>query len=410
MDVATASLLFPFSAKFLAPHLDQKSRPVIVTMGFIRAVLPFLFSFQGSRFGRQLTFNTWKYALHQWQPVQSIMDFNPNASVYQDLELDESLVRMAHRVAAAVGHGSDPIETRMNLLKLGFDVFAVGAGGQAVYRRFGEQSPKVLILTITPYGPSVMGELPRYIILERRLLNPNEQPSKGKKKELSPKSVFIDASKQPEAAICGFLYSSAFFTPQEWAALASRYQATLDAYDRSCKVLNTATAVRRRDKITGPPKDLFSLKEFIRSGNIPRKRQKDNKRWKRLEKEVQRVAATVKRYQYAGTAPKQVIIYLEGLDCSAKSSTGGLVCKALEDSGYAVRTAQHNRPPTAEQRSKGWMDRGRFEYPCDMWEGEEVPEYTAVVWDRGPAGDFVYGSFRKLSPEAKEAKYNEFIR
>mmetsp|Transcript_59263 Transcript_59263/g.144912 ORF Transcript_59263/g.144912 Transcript_59263/m.144912 type:complete len:878 (-) Transcript_59263:4409-7042(-) len=410
VDGSTAKLLFPLSAKYFAPYLDQSSRPVIVTMGFIRAILPFMFSFQGSRIGRQLTFNTWKYALHQWQPVQSIMDFNPHASVYQDLELDESLVRMAHRIAAAVGHGTDPIETRTNLLKIGFDVFAIGFGGQAIYRRFGEQSPKVLILTITPYGPSVMDELPRYMILERKWLKAADAgaASKGAGK-LSPKSVFINASKQPDAAICGFLYSNAFFNPQEWAALSSRYLGTLDAYDRSCKVLNTAGAVRRGSKIVGPPKDLTSLKDFIRSGNVPKKRRKDAKRWTRIEKEVQKVASTVKRYQTSGTAPKQVIIYLEGLDCSAKSSTGGLVCKALEESGYAVRTAQHNRPPTAEQRQKGWMDRSRFQYPCDMWKGEEVPEYTAVVWDRGPAGDFVYGSYRKLSPEAKFEKYQEFV-
>jgi hypothetical protein len=35
------------------------------------------------------------------------------------------------------------------------------------------------------------------------------------------------------------------------------------------------------------------------------------------------------------------------------------------------------------------MDRCRFEYPEDVYEpGERVPEYSALVWDRGPAGDF----------------------
>lgn len=35
------------------------------------------------------------------------------------------------------------------------------------------------------------------------------------------------------------------------------------------------------------------------------------------------------------------------------------------------------------------MDRGRFEYPEDVYEeGERVPKYAALVWDRGPAGDF----------------------
>jgi hypothetical protein len=412
VDISTAKLFFPISGKYIAPFLDQKSRPVMVTMGFIRAILPFLFSFQGSRFGRQVTFNTWKYALHQWHPVQTIMDFNPNASVYQDLELDTSLVLIAHRVAAAVGHGTDPVKTRSNLRDIGFENFAVGAGGQAVYRRYEEKAHVVFILNITPYGPSVMSELPRYIVLERKSLdNDDDGSTNDKMKRSSSNSAFIKASQQPDAAICGFVYSNAFFTAQEWAALVSRYQGTLEAYDRSCKLLNTATAVRRGDKITGPPKDLASLKDFIRMGNIPKKRRKDNKRWKKLESEVKKVASTVKHYQTLGTAPKQVIVYLEGLDCSAKSSTGGLVCKALEQSGYAVRTAQHNRPPTPEQKQKDWMDRGRFQYPIDMWKGEEeIPEYTAVVWDRGPAGDFVYGQYRDLPPLEKEDKYAEFVR
>ncbi len=49
-------------------------------------------------------------------------------------------------------------------------------------------------------------------------------------------------------------------------------------------------------------------------------------------------------------APKGVILYFEGLDCSGKSSTGGLVQAALEKAGYEVGMRQYNRPPTAEQR------------------------------------------------------------
>jgi len=45
---------FPFSAKFLAPYLEQNTRPIIIAMGFLRAILPFAASFQGSRVGRQL--------------------------------------------------------------------------------------------------------------------------------------------------------------------------------------------------------------------------------------------------------------------------------------------------------------------------------------------------------------------
>lgn len=322
-DGLTGKVLFPLSAMFLAPHLDQNSRPVIVTMGFIRAILPFMFSFQGSRFGRQLTFNTWKYALHEWQPVQSIMAFNPKSGVYPDMNLDASLREIAQEVAAAIGHGSDPVQTRENLAAINFTVIAAGYGGQAVFRRLEKTEPGFIVLSITPYGPSILNELARYIVLERRLLH---HSSMIVPKE-SSSGVILNAAQPPDAAISGFLYSSAFFISQEWAALSSRYSATLDAYDRSCKLLNTASAVHQGDKTTGPPKSLVSLKEFIRLGNTPKKRRKDNKRWQQLENEVTRVASTVKRYQALGTAPKQVIVYLEGLDCSAKSSTGGLVCR-----------------------------------------------------------------------------------
>jgi hypothetical protein len=368
--------MLPISAKFMAPYLDQNSRPVIVTMGFIRAILPFAFSFQGSRIGRQLTFNTFKFATYRWQPIQSVMNFDKNTGVYADMQLDPQLLVFAHSVAVAIGHGDDPVETRKNLAAVGFTVVGSGAGGYAVYRHFiGTPATEVIMLHVTPYGPSILDEMPRYIILERK-----------KAVQFTSTSTILQAASRPESAICGFTYSGAYFQSQEWAAFSNRYCLTLEAYERSCKVLRTNTAVRQNNPLSGPPRDLQTLKEFIRYGNLPRKQRKDKKRWKSISREVERVAQTVKKYQKGGTAPKQVIVYLEGLDCSAKSSTGGLVCQALEQCGYDVRTAQHNRPPNDEQKLKPWMDRGRFQFPEDMYgPEEEKPEYTALVWDRGPA-------------------------
>lgn len=53
-DWLTRWVVLPLSGTFLAPHLAQQSRPVIIAMGFMRALLPFAASFQGSRLGRQL--------------------------------------------------------------------------------------------------------------------------------------------------------------------------------------------------------------------------------------------------------------------------------------------------------------------------------------------------------------------
>ena len=121
------------------------------------------------------------------------------------------------------------------------------------------------------------------------------------------------------------------------------------------------------------------------------------------------VSKVLKQYERNGRAPKEVILYFEGLDCAGKSSTGNLIANALTESGYTVTVAQHNRPPTPEQRSKPWMDRGRFEYPEDLFRAEKkVPKHPAAIWDRGPAGDFVYGAFRSLSDKEKLKRFQEF--
>jgi len=39
----------------------------------------------------------------------------------------------------------------------------------------------------------------------------------------------------------------------------------------------------------------------------------------------------------------------------------------------------------------------------------DCTERMAIVWDRGPAGDFVYGNLNQLSQEEKKARYEEFI-
>ena len=69
-----------------------------------------------------------------------------------------------------------------------------------------------------------------------------------------------------------------------------------------------------------------------------------------VAKEILGMMKREKKKQGAVYAPKGVILYFEGLDCSGKSSTGGLVQAALEQAGYTVGMRQYNRPPTAEQR------------------------------------------------------------
>lgn len=384
----------------MAPYLDQQSRPVIVLFGLMRATLPFAMSFQGSRFGRQLTFNTYKYANYRWKPVQSIMTFHERASVYQDTELDPELLQFARDVAVAIGQGKDPSVARKQLANIGFHVVGAGSGGYAVYRL--QQLGSAVILHVTPYGPSILDELPRFILLEKHRTN-----------ELSEDCI----QKAARPRIChvyGYTYSGAFFQSQEWAALKLRYDRELENYSNACRIMGTnLLPTHKRNmqdtKVATPPVDLKSLKAFLRTGRTPRKQKKDNRAWKAINAEVEKMSKYVAKYQAKNQAPPRVILYLEGLDCSGKSSTGMLISDALQRCSYSVHIAQHNRPPTPEQRTKPWMDRGRFEYPDDFYESlDETPKHGSVVWDRGPAGDFVYGGLHELSLDEKLKKYAEF--
>lgn len=356
---------------------------------------------------RRQTFNTYKYAFYRWKSAQSIMTFHEHTGTYQDTNLDPQLLALARRVAESIGHGADPAETRLMLSAIGFKLYGSGAGGYAVYQM--DDDNMIILLHVTPYGPSILGEMPRFILLERRkrfYVNRLASRSDG---------IILDAATPRQAKVRGFTYSGAFFQMQEWAALKTRHDQELLDYSEACHKLGTKVLPRgkrypQETKMPAPPTDLASLKAFIRGGRQNFKQHRDNVRWKQIQVEVKQMAKLVNKYQKDDKAPRRVILYLEGLDCAGKSSTGMLICQALEECGYSVALAQHNRPPTPEQRAKPWMDRIRFEYPDDMYEEGQCPDYASLVWDRGPAGDFVYGTLDQLPPQEKLKKYNEFRR
>lgn len=114
------------------------------------------------------------------------------------------------------------------------------------------------------------------------------------------------------------------------------------------------------------------------------------------------------------TAPLGVILYVEGLSCSRKLSTGGLIQQVFNEAGYTVEVRQYNSP-TEEQRRHPWMD--RFQVPDTLSNLDDIDggesggmsrHHDAVVWNRGPAGDFVYGSLANAPESEKRARYQEF--
>ena len=219
----------------------------------------------------------------------------------------------------------------------------------------------------------------------------------------------------------GYAYQGAFFSPHHFAELKEMYDKQLAAYEYACKKL---PIVSKNTRHGGPPRDLPTLKKFLEAGKRRRKQKKNKREFNELQKVVSSVAkeilASMKKEKKRGEggdrlAPKGVILYFEGLDCSGKSSTGGLVQAALEQSGYEVGMRQYNRPPTREQRMRPWMD--RFEVPggassvLDLTPDDDQDgdgEHIGLVWDRGPAGDFVYGNLNELPPEEKKKRYDEF--
>ncbi len=384
-DWISKFIAFPISGRCIAPYLEQQSRPVIVVMGLVRAVLPFVSSYFGSAFGRKMTFAAYRAANYRWKPVQSIFHFHENQGVYQDIEGDEELLEIARDISVSLGHDSNPVNNRAALQSLGFEIVAAGSGGISSYNKQCEDARKRITLYITPYGPSILDEMPRYIIVSRRF----QAFSALNLWDKSVASIF-DADLPPEAEIQGFTYSGAYFTSQEWAALKNRYVDELASYNNACKIMGTPrshidSTKLQHNEIAYPPTDLITLKAFIKTGHTSKKRGKERRRWKQVQKSVQQLVDTLEKNKAKGSAPNGVILYFDGLDCSGKSSTGGLICDALEKSGYTVNMVQYNRPPTEEEKRKPWMD--RFETPEAATETNSG-NYAALVWDRGPAGDF----------------------
>ena len=165
----------------------------------------------------------------------------------------------------------------------------------------------------------------------------------------------------------GYCYQGAFFSPHHFAELKDMYDKQLLTYEMACKQLPRVSKTTRHG---GPPRDLPTLKTFLETGKRGRKKKQNVREYNQLQKVVtdvsKEILRTLKKEKRLGKAdgtlaPKGVILYFEGLDCSGKSSTGGLVQAALEQAGYSVGMRQYNRPPTAEQR---YVDEHVITFDC----------------------------------------------
>jgi polyphosphate kinase 2 (PPK2 family) len=411
------------------PKDDWHPFAMLIILGVMRAIAPYAASFLGSLVGRVLTRSFFKSAYHRWMPIQRAQELNLHCNDCQEEdEVDQNadIAKLAKKVAKALGKaqklGLDGMKGQTEALrKEGFRQIGAGSGGYAVYecrRRVGAEDQTIL-LHVTPYGPSIMDVMPRYIVLER-------EDSRDRRAQWSE---FISSVRWTGPPIVeGYCYQGAFFSPYQFAEMKKRYDKELLAYDDACKAMTKVSAGRN----VGPPADLSTLKTFLAAGKRPRKRKKNDREYRQLQAKVKNVAEKLKAMMSTGrhecTAPNGVILYFEGLDCSGKSSTGGLIQQVLEQSGFDVEMCQYNRPTTEEQKKRPWMD--RFQLPdissmvtsaSDGGERGETAEdnkkkpprpghrHSAVVWDRGPAGDFVYGTKTEASAAEKRDRYREFM-
>jgi polyphosphate kinase 2 (PPK2 family) len=405
---------------------DKYWIPVLffVVFGILRACSPYAASFQGSRVGRVITRQFFTSLKLRWQPIMRIQNLNlqsDDCCEQDEVSENADLVKVAKLIAKALGQsqqiGIDGVtEQAMALAAEGFQQVGAGSGGYAVYichRRVwnaqtdteGEETP--ILLHITPYGPSILDVMPRYIVLEFEA----SVDRRAKWSEFLSRKIY-----EGPPVVEGYCYEGAFFSPHHFAQLKTRYDKEMLAYDNACRVMCKPRTGRKPN----PPSDHASLKAFLAAGKRPRKRKRNERDYRILQGRVHTLAKQLQALRRKGTAPRGVILYFEGLDCSGKSSTGGLVQQVLEDAGYNVGMRQFNRPPTEEQKLHPWMNRFDTPEPGVIYGVKDAtlnPEdivndchahHDALVWDRGPAGDFVYGELGKASDEVRAERFREF--
>lgn len=184
----------------------------------------------------------------------------------------------------------------------------------------------------------------------------------------------------------GVALGGAMFAPDQYAALEEKYVETIDAF--------TAAIMER--SVETLPTDLDGVKALVRRGESPERRIRRAEKDAELATLKAHLTETIRRRQANGDAPRGVVLYLAGPDAVGKTSTGKLVQEAFVDAGYSPRHVHFRAPKESERAAP--LERFRAGFPED---GE------IVFWDRGPAGDAVYGPFE---PAVVGAKVTEIER
>ncbi len=183
------------------------------------------------------------------------------------------------------------------------------------------------------------------------------------------------------------LYRGEVIDPELWKPLKTRYA---EEVERFAKALD-----KRGDDAL--PTDLDALKSFMAAGDTKADKHKDATKDAELDALQAQVIALLADAEAKGTAPKGVIIYMAGPDGAGKTSTGGIASEPFEAAGFAPRTEVFKAPTPAE-RKQHWLRRFARGFPKP---GE------IVFWDRGPAGDSVYGPADDLKTRTMAREFSK---
>jgi hypothetical protein len=183
----------------------------------------------------------------------------------------------------------------------------------------------------------------------------------------------------------GVLIGGTMLEPKLFERLLARYEKTLDIFER---------AVERRGG-AHLPANIDRLRAFLAAGRNRKERALVREHERELVAQLDRITKSLLEARAAGRAPRAIILCVDGLDASGKSSSGKRLLEALVRAGYRPRVEAFKAPSDTE-RERPWLER----YDRGLPEEGEV-----VYWDRGPGGDFAYG---KPNPERCEAMEQEF--
>jgi hypothetical protein len=171
----------------------------------------------------------------------------------------------------------------------------------------------------------------------------------------------------------GVAVEGTILPPELWHTMKARVEATMDEFASGLKLLG-------KDPL---PTSFDGVKALIDSGRGAKVKQKEAVQDAQIAAALAELQAKIEDMKAKGIAPKKVVVYVDGPDGAGKSSTGAIVLQALAAAGYTT-SAVPFKAPTAEERSQHWLKRFKDN-------GVPQGEFQAVLWDRGPAGDTVYG-------------------